>query len=65
VLRALGELGEGTAGRAIESAHEILDHVLEAGERWAEGSPIEDDVTVVVIRVRRNTATSGSHAAID
>jgi serine phosphatase RsbU (regulator of sigma subunit) len=34
------------------SASEIVDQVVQAAEAWAEGRPQDDDVTVVVVKMR-------------
>ena len=34
------------------AAEEILKRVVDIGHRWAEGQPIYDDITLVVVRVK-------------
>lgn len=36
---------------AEQSPHEIIAHLVKAGERWANGRPQDDDVTFVVMQV--------------
>lgn len=37
---------------ATRSPHEIIAHLIRAGETWANGHPQEDDVTFVVMKVK-------------
>jgi serine phosphatase RsbU (regulator of sigma subunit) len=39
-------------GVANLSPQEIINHLVEAGEKWADGRPQDDDVTFVVIKVK-------------
>jgi len=34
------------------SPHEIVDHFVKAGDRWANGRPQNDDITFVVLKVK-------------
>ena len=33
---------------------EIIAHLNEAGERWSNGRPQDDDITFVVLKVKQN-----------
>ena len=37
-----------------KSPQEIIDHLLERGEEWADGTAQQDDVTFVVLKVRNH-----------
>jgi len=39
---------------ADRSADEIIAHLNEAGERWSNGRPQDDDITFVVLKVKQN-----------
>jgi serine phosphatase RsbU (regulator of sigma subunit) len=38
----------------VASRHprEIIDHFVRAGDRWADGTPQNDDITFVVLKVK-------------
>jgi serine phosphatase RsbU (regulator of sigma subunit) len=36
---------------ALNSAQEIINHLVKVGEDWANGRPQDDDVTFVVLKV--------------
>src|SRR5262249_31657701 len=46
------------AQAAGQSPQEIIDHFLRVGDKWAGGRPQDDDVTLVVLKVRRPTEVS-------
>lgn len=37
---------------APESPQAIIDYMIAAGEKWANGRPQEDDVTFVVMKIK-------------
>ena len=39
------------AGVAGKTAHEIIQHCIQKADEWAEGAPLNDDMTFVVLRV--------------
>jgi len=39
---------------ADSSADEIVAHLFEAGEKWSNGRPQDDDITFVVLKVKHN-----------
>ena len=43
---------ESLAEAAARSPREIIEHLVNAGESWANGRPQDDDVTFVVLKVR-------------
>jgi serine phosphatase RsbU (regulator of sigma subunit) len=47
-----GRAREVLAESAREPAHAIIEHFVRTGEAWAGGHPQDDDVTVVVVKVR-------------
>ena len=37
---------------ARQSPQEIIEHLVRAGDAWADGKPQDDDVTFVVMKVK-------------
>ncbi len=49
IIPGLKEIFKEAADR---SADEIITHLNEAGERWSNGRPQDDDITFVVLKVK-------------
>jgi len=64
VLRVLAEIGARySVDSSVVTAEEIMFELIAASDRWAELTAIEDDVTVVVIRVHDRAETQSSRPA--
>ncbi len=50
---------------ADESPKEIIEHLFKASTKWARGRPSEDDVTLVVIKVKQPAENDSAQQDID
>ncbi|MGH7594819.1 MAG: carbohydrate-binding module family 20 domain-containing protein [bacterium] len=48
-------IGEIFKEAASKPAAEAIDHLWKAGEAWANGNPLHDDTTLLVIKVKKNS----------